>query len=303
MDDNIATDRAELITAESHLLTANSATYANQLSSDRAMVASAESSLVTARQDLTDASLISPISGTVVAVNVTPGASVNAAPSTVGSPSSSGPGASGPAIEVVSPGTFEVQTTATDAQVSTIKDGDQALITPSGSHTPVLGTVTQVGTFASISSSGVVTFPVTVGVKGTPKGLYEGVSAQLTLVVLQVKHVLSVASSAVHTLGPRHFVYLLTDGKQVEHQVKVGAIGGQLTQITSGLTPGEKVVLANLSSGISNTLSYSNGFKTCSTGLTGCGSSVRVAASAIPVPRAADGFDEYEFECKGVVRY
>ena len=262
----VAADRAELNAAESQLSTARSATYSNQLASDRAMVASAESSLVTARQDLADASLISPISGTVVAVNVTAGASVNAAPSTVGSPTSSGAGASGPAIEVVSPGTFEVQATATDAQVSTIKDGDPAFITPSGSYTPVLGTVTQVGTFASVSSSGVVTFPVTVGVKGSPKGLYEGVSAQLTLVVLQVKHVLTVASSAVHTLGPRHFVYLLEDGKQVEHPVNVGAIGGQLTQITSGLTAGEKVVLANLSSGISNSSSNISKFNSCPIG-------------------------------------
>jgi len=262
----VGIDRAQLNAAESHLSTASSATYSNQLASDRAMVASAENSLVTARQNLADASLISPISGTVVAVNVTAGTSVTAAPSTVGSPSSSGDGPSGPAIEVVSPGTFEVQATATDAQVSTIKISDQAIIIPSGSYTPVLGTVTQVGSFASVSSSGAVTFPVVIGVKGSPKGLYEVVTAQLTLVVLQVKHVLSVASSAVHTLGPRHFVYLIEDDKQVEHQVNVGAIGGQLTQITSGLTAGEKVVLANLSSGISNTTNNNSGFGPCPVG-------------------------------------
>jgi hypothetical protein len=126
-----------------------------------------------------------------------------------------------------------------------------------------MGSVTQVGTFASVSSSGVVTFPVTIGVAGAPKGFYEGVSAQLSVVVLQVKHVLSVPSSAVHTFGPEHLVYLLENGKQVDHRVSVGAVGGQLTQITSGLREGEQVILANLSAGIPSQTSNNNGLNTC----------------------------------------
>jgi hypothetical protein len=208
---------------------------------------------------LAGAKLISPISGTVIAVNITAGGSASADASTVGSPSSTGSGPTSPVIEVVSPGTFEVQATASDSQVSDVKDGDQVQITPSGAFTAFVGTVTQVGTIARVSSSGVVTFPVTIGVKGTPPGLYEGASAHLTLVVLQVKNVLTVPSSAVHTLGPKSFVYLLKAGKEVVHAVSVGAVSGTLTQIKAGLVTGQKVVLADLSAGVPGQTSNGNG--------------------------------------------
>jgi len=253
----VTVDLALLSSDRATLSTARNSTYGDQLASDRATVASAESSLETAQQGLAGAQIISPISGTVIAVNLTVGASASAGASTVGSPSSSSSGPSSPAIEVVSPGTFEVQATASDAQVSKMKVGDQVVITPSGATSIDIGTVTQVGTIATVSS-GVVTFPVTIGVKGTTTGLYEGASAQLSIFVLQVKNVLTVPSSAVHTLGPKSFVYLLVNGKEVGHPVKVGAVGGTLTQITSGLTRGQRVVLADLSAGVPGITSTGN---------------------------------------------
>jgi multidrug efflux pump subunit AcrA (membrane-fusion protein) len=257
----VTTDASLLSSDHATLTTARDGTYGDLLASDRASVASAESSLETAQQGLTGARLISPISGTVIAVNVTVGAAASADASTVGSPSSSssssGSSPSSPAVEVVSPGTFEVQATASDAQVSKMKVGDEVVITPSGATSIDVGTVTQVGSIATVSS-GVVTFPVTIGVKGTATGLYEGASAQLTIFVLQVKHVLTVPSSAVHTLGPRSFVYVLVNGKEVAHPVTVGAVGGTLTQITAGLVPGQKVVLADLSAGVPGITSSGN---------------------------------------------
>jgi len=257
----VTTDASLLSSDHATLTTARDGTYGDLLASDRASVASAESSLETAQQGLTGARLISPISGTVIAVNVTVGAAASADASTVGSPSSSssssGSSPSSPAVEVVSPGTFEVQATASDAQVSKMKVGDEVVITPSGATSIDVGTVTQVGSIATVSS-GVVTFPVTIGVKGTATGLYEGASAQLTIFVLQVKHVLTVPSSAVHTLGPRSFVYVLVNGKEVVHPVTVGAVGGTLTQITAGLVPGQKVVLADLSAGVPGITSSGN---------------------------------------------
>jgi HlyD family secretion protein/macrolide-specific efflux system membrane fusion protein len=253
----VTTDRSQLTSARANLQTARDGTYGDQLASDRASVASAESSLATAQQNMASARLVSPISGTVIAVSVTVGGAANAVASTVGSHTSSGSGTSSPAVEVVSPGTFEVQATASDSQVSKMKVGDQVVITPSGATSIVLGTVTLMGSIATVSS-GVVTFPVTIGVKGASTGLYEGASAQLTIFVLQVKNVLTVPSSAVHTLGPKSFVYLLSGGKEVAHPVAVGAVGGALTQIKAGLTVGEKVVLADLSAGVPGVNSSGN---------------------------------------------
>jgi hypothetical protein len=47
-------------------------------------------------------------------------------------------------------------------------------------------------------------------------------------------------------------------GKEVAHPVTVGAVGGTLTQITAGLVPGQKVVLADLSAAVPGITSTGN---------------------------------------------
>lgn len=128
--------------------------------------------------------------------------------------------------------------------------GDQVQLVPSGSATTIYGTVSSLGIVATVSS-GVATFPVTIAVTGTPAGLYSGMTAQATIIVLQRSGVLTLPSSAVHSVGTASYVYELKNGKEVEHTVGVGAVGTTSTQITSGLKSGTKVVLANLSQSIS----------------------------------------------------
>ncbi|MGC1405231.1 MAG: biotin/lipoyl-binding protein [Candidatus Dormiibacterota bacterium] len=251
-------DQAAVDQAESQLnsdeSSSGSGVSAYTLAADRASVAFAQSTLSIDEANLADARLITPISGTVIAVDITSGAMATQGATTVGSPSpasgtDSGSNSSSAAVEVVSPGAFEVHATASATQVAKMKDGDKVAISPTGATSVDLGTVTEVGTVATVTS-GVPTFPVTVVVTGTPPGLYEGATADLTIVTLNVRHVLTVPSSAVHTAGPRSFVYALSGGKEVARTVTVGAIGGTLTQIKAGLRVGQEVVLANLALGV-----------------------------------------------------
>jgi multidrug efflux pump subunit AcrA (membrane-fusion protein) len=127
--------------------------------------------------------------------------------------------------------------------------GDQAVITPNGSTTPVYGTVSQITPLAT-QSSGVASFPVTVAITGTPPGLFAGASAQVSMVVQQTSNVLTVPTSAVHNVGSRSFVNVLQGGKQVTRTVTTGATDAARTQITSGLSSGDQVVLANLNASV-----------------------------------------------------
>ncbi|HTT58639.1 MAG TPA: hypothetical protein VMF33_01210, partial [Acidimicrobiales bacterium] len=154
-----------------------------------------------------------------------------------------------PAIEVESPSTFDVDTTASSRQVSELKVGDQVQIVPTGATTPSMGTVASISTIASISN-GVASFPVVIAVTGKPTDMYVGATANLTAAILDVKNVLTVPTSAVHTEGTRSFVDVVSHGKEVRHAVVTGAVGGVLTQIKSGLTRGQKVVIANLSASL-----------------------------------------------------
>jgi hypothetical protein len=160
-----------------------------------------------------------------------------------------------------STGSYNVQASVTDAQISRIKVGDQAVITPNGATQPVFGTVSQITPLAT-QSSGVSTFPVTIAITGTPPGLFAGASAQVSIVVLQRTDVLTVPTSAVHTVGSRSIVNVLENGKQVSHVVTTGATDAARTEITSGLSAGDQVILANLNAAVpsGNTTRPGGGF-------------------------------------------
>ncbi|HEX6476902.1 MAG TPA: HlyD family efflux transporter periplasmic adaptor subunit [Acidimicrobiales bacterium] len=276
---------AEPITATAQTIASDNASIA----SAQAQQASAQSSLTQAQSSMNDASIVAPFAGTVGAVNITPGQSVSGGGSSGGSSSSSSSGgssggsggsstggggsgssssgstgsssstgssgssggssSSSSAIVLISPGSFNVSASVTDAQIGKIKMGDQAVITPNGSTTPVYGTVSQITPLAT-QSSGVATFPVTIAITGTPPGLFAGASAQVSMVVQQTSNVLTVPTSAVHNVGSRSFVNVLQGGKEVSRTVTTGAADAARTQISSGLSAGDQVILANLNASV-----------------------------------------------------
>jgi macrolide-specific efflux system membrane fusion protein len=61
-------------------------------------------------------------------------------------------------------------------------------------------------------------------------------------------NVLTVPSSAVTSVGGTHSVTVVAGGKQTRTAVQVGLEGDQLTEITSGLTAGQTVVLTTATS-------------------------------------------------------
>ncbi len=144
----------------------------------------------------------------------------------------------------------------TTSQIGEVQNGEQAVITPSGATTSVYGVVSSFSSQGT-TSSGVTSFPVVVSVTGAPSGLYPGASATVELVVKQVSNVLVVPTSAVHTLGSSSYVEVLKNGKEQRQVIGVGATGAAETQVTSGLSSGEEVVLASLGSAASSSGSSS----------------------------------------------
>jgi len=133
-----------------------------------------------------------------------------------------------------------------------LKKGMQAEITPTGSTTKVFGTVKTVGIVASSSSGGSASFPVTIAVTGSPKGLYAGGAATVSIIVKQVDNVLTVPTSAVHTENGKTVVHQMVSGAQVSTAVTVGTTYGAVTQILTGLKTGDKVVGTTFRTGGNN---------------------------------------------------
>jgi trimeric autotransporter adhesin len=111
-------------------------------------------------------------------------------------------------------------------------------------RTVVEGTVSSVGVF-STNQSGVEGAPVTIVIIGAPAGFHSGESAEANIRLMQKMHVLTVPSAAVHASGTRTFVYELVSGRSVSHDVRVGAVGTNVTQMVSGLSDGSNVVVPN----------------------------------------------------------
>jgi multidrug efflux pump subunit AcrA (membrane-fusion protein) len=145
-------------------------------------------------------------------------------------------------IVVISTTSWVVEASVGSEDLPQLKKGLQAEITPTGSTTKVFGTVKTVGIVASSSSGGSASFPVTIAVTGSPKGLYAGGAATVSIIVKQVENVLTVPTSALHTENGKTVVHQMVKGVQVSTLVTVGTTYGAVTQILSGLKTGDQVV-------------------------------------------------------------
>ena len=181
-----------------------------------------------AQQNATQATLTSPISGTVAQVGLTIGSSA---------------GSSG--ITVIGSGNREVSTTVSLTDIDRVKIGDSAAVIVDGVTAPLSGKVSAIGILNTTTGSS-TSYPVTVLLDPTTAKLYDGLGASVAITTSSVSNVLTVPSSAVHTVGQLHVVSVLKGGTESTVRVNIGAIGPDRTQITSGLVEGQRVVLADL---------------------------------------------------------
>lgn len=263
---------ASLATAQSQLTAdqGGSAASSAQLAADQASVTAAQSQVDSANSALRGATLTAPFGGIVTGTgglaigqqlsgggggggsggSGDSGGSGGSGDSgdSGGSGSGSGSGDSGSGsgsttgeITVVS--AHDVVNASVDASVvGRIKTGDQVQISTEGATAPVTGTVHSIGLIAD-TSSGVATFPVVIKVTGTPAGLYAGASATISIIYHQIRHAVVVPSAAISYSGPHAVVQVQSGGRRVTRDVTLGLSSGGLTQVTSGLAVGDRVVV------------------------------------------------------------
>lgn len=251
--------QADLTAAQDSLtsLEDSSDSSAAAIAAAQATVTVKQNAVTQAQSNLTGATLTAPFDGVVAAVNIAAGDTTGSS-STGGGGSGAGSegsdasstttsGTSSDAITVIGKGTFTVSTSVSASDVGTIKKGMQATITASGVTEDVFGTVSSVGVVATTSSgsSGSSTFPVTVKVTGTHTDLLPGSSVTVAITTKQLTNVLSVSTEAITTDNGSTYVQRLVNGKEVQTKVTLGAVIGQSTVITGGLSSGDQVVIAS----------------------------------------------------------
>lgn len=208
-----------------------------QVAADQAALASAESQLASAQEAVDNATLTAPFAGTVSAVGVEVG---DQAGSSQNTPASTGSDATS-AVTVISSKKFLVEANVSAADVSRLKKGMQAEITPTGGGEAVYGTVADVGVIATASETGAAQFPVTIEVTGTPTGLYAGSSAEVAITTKQATDVLTVPTQALRTEDDSTYVYVVDGDQRTKKTVTLGTAYGMQTEVLSGVTEGETV--------------------------------------------------------------
>jgi HlyD family secretion protein len=206
-----------------------------QIAEDQAAIDTAQANLIEAQQALNGAQLTSPINGTIVSIGLAVGDTVSAGSSTA-------------VIVIIGTHSFEVSATLTSSQVAAVKVGATASVSVDGLTTTTNGTISQVGPVQSTSSG--YTYPVVVSLPSSVQGLFAGSSANVTIATGQVSDVVAVPTSAVITQGSRSYVEMLDNGALTNKTVHLGMVGGVYTEVLSGLSVGQSVVLADLSQAV-----------------------------------------------------
>ena len=237
--------QVSLQNAQAALAALRTGTSSQQIQMDQSQVDIDQVTVNNAQSALSAATLTAPADGVVAEVNMTAGQQFSGSSSSAAASSSS----ASHAIVIITPGSFAVTGSVSDALVNQITSGQQATVVPAGASEAVTGHVASVAVEATVTS-GVATFPVTVVLDGANPALRSGMSASVNVIVNRAVGVLTVPTSAVQTTANGSTVQALVNGQPQPRPVQVGASDSLRTEIVSGLSAGDEVVIATVSSTI-----------------------------------------------------
>jgi macrolide-specific efflux system membrane fusion protein len=263
--------KAELASAQASL--SNAQDEADGSDSSDAQVAALSAQVDVARTavddaeaDMAGATLTAPVSGLLTTVDVEVGDAVTGSGSSSGSSGSATSGSTGgmggstgstgsssttststAQFVIVGTDAWQTSVSVSESDVALLSVGNQAELTTSSSTETIYGTVTEIGLLSS-SSGGVASYPVTVAVTGSPEGLHDGESVDVSIIYERRTDVLTVPASAVTTEDGQSVVTQEgADGGTVTTAVTVGETSGNLVEITEGLAEGDEVLVTTFS--------------------------------------------------------
>ncbi|MEA2669995.1 MAG: HlyD family secretion protein [Chloroflexota bacterium] len=271
--DRIASDRA-VSDAQAALQSAQDALGGqttlrpNTIAGQQAVVSSDQAAVDTARQNVEEATLVAPVDGTVASINGAPGEPVTVGQNqTPRAPGSTAPlpdtSAGGPlggsslstggtsatqAFMVLSDvHSFQVVATVAELDAARVNPGQQVKVSVDavpGISLP--GTVVAVQPVATLIQN-VTNYLVTVGLDSLDKRLRSGMTAHAAVAVSEARQVLAVPSIAIQHSGGRSSVIVVRrDGTQAPVDVRTGLVGDSTTEVVSGLSEGDHVLLPDV---------------------------------------------------------
>jgi RND family efflux transporter MFP subunit len=236
---NSSTDTGEQIIPMADYWTLRAA----QLSMESAQISldTANDNLSQAQDNLKNSVIVAPFAGYVTIVNVVGGAQVQRGVV---------------AVRLVDPTKFEADIMVNEMDIVNLKLGGDAAVQINALPTLTIpAKVTFISPTATITS-GVVNYEVKVELQplqAAPQGqtaptanfqLRDGLTVTVSIILAQKKDVLLVPNAAITTQGGQDYVQVLTPiGTTEARAIKTGISNWQYTEVTEGLSEGEKVVV------------------------------------------------------------
>lgn len=227
-----------------------------QIDQAAATMTSATAQLGEAQETASDAELRAPIAGTVIEVSGSVGQtattgegagdSTTSGETTSDGTSGSGSDASG-FIVISDLGDLEIRAYFSETDTAQLAVGQRAQVTLNATPGEALtGRVVAIDE-TSTTVNQVVSYGVTIELNDQPADVRVGQTVVAVVVTDRASDVLVVPSGAVQTAEDQSTVTVMRNGEQVTVPVEVGLEGDQQTEIVSGLSEGERVVIPSAS--------------------------------------------------------
>ena len=136
----------------------------------------------------------------------------------------------------------------TEEQLETIEEEGKVNISIDAYPDTVFeGSILEVGDAETDSSTGEITYTVTVLLSGELSGLFEGMTCDVTFITKETKEVLYVANRAVYREGTKSYVKMKQeDGTIVEREIVTGFSDGVSVEVIEGLSEGDVVLIESM---------------------------------------------------------
>jgi HlyD family secretion protein len=198
-----------------------------QLEMAAAQVKQAEAAVDLVRTQLNNARITSPLRGTVTAVYVEPG-------------HMAGPGT--PVVTVACLDPVVAQFQLSESQINKLQVGDQvSILVAAAGKDAYIGKVTEASPAADPRTKA---YPVKVELANGEGRLKAGMTAQVELILEEIKDALVVPVGAVVTKGNRQYIYLVDGDRAAECPVEILLQNDEKAALQGDFLVGDRVVVA-----------------------------------------------------------
>lgn len=141
---------------------------------------------------------------------------------------------------------IQISVNLAETDVIQVKAGQKAMVSIDAlPNKTFAATVLSVNTNGEVNS-GVTTYVTTLALEKTQEPIYPNMAATAHIITQLRDNTIVIPSSAIQSAAESDVVYVIKDGKQTPVEVEVGISNGTRTEILSGITQGDEVVVSSL---------------------------------------------------------